>query len=176
MQINESLKHLLNLKSKTEHHMPTEIERKFLVNNLDLSKSKSGVYYRQGYLKIDDQIIIRARIYDQKAFVTMKKKVSSIKRLEYEYAIPIDEAEEILEHLCIHPLIEKYRYKINYKGFIWEVDKFLGENEGLVVAEIELENENNSFPHPPWLGHEVSHNPKYYNASLVLNPYKNWND
>ncbi len=94
--------------------------------------------------------------------------------MEFEYEIPYTDAKELLEKMCIKPFIEKYRYKIPYKGFIWEVDDFLGKNKGLIIAEIELESEDQKFEKPEWIGEEVSSNLKYYNSFLVHHPYCNW--
>jgi CYTH domain-containing protein len=96
-------------------------------------------------------------------------------RLEYEYDIPLNEAQEILQELCRKPLIEKNRYKIHFEGFIWEVDEFKGENDGLLFAEIELQHEGQKFTKPSWTGEEVTDDSRYYNANLVNNPYSNWN-
>lgn len=154
--------------------MGTEIERKFLVKNGSYKKLSHGVYYKQGYLSTEKEKTIRVRIYDNKGFITIKGKTNGISRLEYEYKIPPKDAEEILNFLCGKLIIEKYRYHYKYQGFLWEIDEFLGDNEGLVVAEIELPDENQEFCKPGWIGKEVTQVRRYSNASLVKNPYKNW--
>lgn len=153
--------------------MAYEIERKFLVKNQTWQADATKKYYKQGYLAREGTVV-RVRIAGEKAFLTIKGKSNGISRVEYEYEIPLSDAHELLDNLCEKPLIEKYRYMIDYQGFTWEIDEFLGENEGLIVAEIELESENQNFPMPDWLGEEVSQDGRYYNANLVKNPYKNW--
>ncbi|NTV84819.1 MAG: CYTH domain-containing protein [Bacteroidales bacterium] len=154
--------------------MPKEIERKFLVkSNLYKSLGKRD-YLHQGFLSTEKERVVRIRIKGEKAWITIKGISSGATRAEFEYEIPKEDAQYMLENLCIRPTIEKYRYKINIEGFTWEVDEFLGENEGLVVAEIELEAEDQEFPAPEWIGEEVTGDPRYYNANLVSNPFKNW--
>jgi len=154
--------------------MGMEIERKFLVINDAYKESSTAVRYQQGYISSDFQRVVRVRVAGKKGFLTLKSQVSDISRLEFEYEIPLADAMEMLEHLCLKPLIEKYRYQLNIDGNVWVVDEFSGDNEGLVVAEIELDSEKQSFSRPAWLGEEVSGDPKYLNASLVSDPYKYW--
>jgi adenylate cyclase len=154
--------------------MPKEIERKFLVkSNLYKSLGKAD-YLHQGFLSTEKERVVRVRIKGEMAWITIKGISEGASRAEFEYEIPKEDAQFLLENLCISPTIEKYRYKINIEGFTWEVDEFLGENEGLVIAEIELEEEGQEFPKPEWIGQEVTGDPRYYNANLVTNPFKNW--
>ncbi len=154
--------------------MGIEIERKFLVINDAYKNSSTAVLYRQGYISSDFQRVVRVRVAGKKGFLTLKSKVSDISRLEFEYEIPLADAMEMLEHLCLKPLIEKNRYQLTIDGNVWIVDEFSGDNEGLVVAEIELDSEQQFFSRPAWIGEEVSGDPKYLNASLVSYPYKHW--
>lgn len=153
--------------------MGKEIERKFLVTG-DGWKSSEGILFRQGYLSTEKSRTVRVRIEGDRSFLTIKGQTEGVTRREFEYAIPLVDAEEMLEHLCERPLIEKRRYKLVHGGLTWEVDEFLGQNEGLVVAEIELEDEFATFSAPDWLGAEVSHDPRYYNANLVRTPFSEW--
>lgn len=155
--------------------MAWEIERKFLVKGEGYKVNSSKSYYVQGYLVADKIRTVRVRIADNSAFLTIKGKTAGASRLELEYPIPLSDAEKML-HLCEKPLIEKYRYTLTVNGDIWEVDEFLGENEGLVIAEIELKDENQPFTKPGWLGKEVTGDPRYYNSNLIRFPYKAWPD
>jgi len=154
--------------------MPEEIERKFLVKANDYQSLGKPLHIHQGFLSTNKDRVVRIRIQDNLAFLTIKGITKGITRAEYEYEIPLADAKNMLENLCLRPTIEKYRYKINVEGFTWEVDEFLGDNEGLVIAEIELESAGKEFPVPEWIGEEVSDDPRYYNANLVKNPFKNW--
>ena len=154
--------------------MATEIERKFLVKDDSWKKDVTGERYRQGYLCPGSGVSVRVRIRGQRALLTVKGGASGISRAEYEYEIPLEDGLEMLDSLCVKPLIVKDRYRIEYGGFVWEVDEFLGENSGLVIAEIELARPEQDFPVPAWIDREVSGDPRYYNASLVSNPYVNW--
>ena len=155
--------------------MATEIERKFLVSNASWQES---VYdkkpMQQGYLVSDATRSIRIRIAGAKAYLNIKSGTLGISRSEYEYAIPLADAREMLAALCSKPLIEKTRYFVRYGGHIWEIDVFEGDNAGLVVAEVELLDANETLELPPWAGEEVSHDLRYYNSQLVAHPYKNW--
>ena len=153
--------------------MPQEIERKFLVKG-DAWRTGAGTRIRQGYLRNQIEGVVRVRTKGERAYLTIKGNTTGITRLEFEYQIPVEEADQILDELCIKPLIEKIRYVITAGGFKWEIDEFLGENSGLIVAEIELEDENQTFPKPDWLGREVSSDFRYQNSSLVKNPYCKW--
>ena len=155
--------------------MNREIERKFRVVD-DLYKSGStSCLYKQGYLCTDSDRTVRIRLAGEKGFVTIKGKTVGCSRAEYEYEIPAADAASMLDTLCLHPLVEKIRYRQGGPdGKVWEVDEFLGENEGLVVAEIELADENEPFARPAWLGEEVTGDVRYYNSYLSQNPYKRW--
>jgi len=154
--------------------MPTEIERKFLVVSEDYKKFGQRIVIRQGFLSTEKERVVRVRVAGEKAYVTIKGISKGAVRAEFEYEIPGEDAQFMLDHLCRKPLIEKTRYKVYYEGFTWEVDEFYGDNEGLVVAEIELESEEQVFPKPEWLGEEVTSDPRYYNANLVKHPYREW--
>lgn len=152
--------------------MAVEIERKFLVVG-DGWRTADGVLYRQGYLNRDQARTVRVRLAGAQAFLTIKGKTEGISRAEFEYAIPVDEAYDLLA-LCDGTLIEKIRHKIAYAGLIWEVDEFLGDNAGLVVAEVELHTADQQPELPDWVGKDVSDNPKYYNSCLANYPYLSW--
>ncbi len=154
--------------------MATEIERKFLVKTDEYKQLANGILYRQGYLSTDPEFVNRVRIAGDKAYITTKSKNIGIVRSEFEQETPIEIARQQLSNIDPSSIIEKYRYKITYKGKLWEVDEFLGDNEGLVVAEIELDSESESFEKPSWIGQEVSEDSKYYNSNLVDFPYKKW--
>lgn len=153
--------------------MGTEIERKFLVQG-DGWRGGGGLTYRQGYLSTAPERTVRVRTAGDKGYLTIKGAGQGASRLEFEYEIPLEEAGQLLEKLCHKPLIEKKRYNVQYGGFTWEVDEFFGENEGLVLAEIELLHEDQAFDRPDWLGREVTGDPRYYNASLAHYPYSRW--
>jgi len=155
--------------------MKFEIEKKFLVKNNSWKKNAKGNKICQGYACMN-AFNLRIRIEDyQLAFLTIKEKSNEITRKEFEYPIPLTDAKELLEILCSEPYIEKTRYKIEFKGYLWEIDEFHGENRGLVLAEIELKHENELFLIPNWAGEEVSHDPRYYNSNLAKAPYSKWN-
>ena len=145
-----------------------EIERKFLVETQGDDSWHNAEYsdIRQGYLSVDKHRTVRVRIAGDDARLTIKGITEGATRVEYEYPIPVAHAGEMLETLCLRPLIEKRRYRIEYNGLIWEVDEFYGDNSGLIVAEVELESEQQVFAKPPWAGEEVTENPRYYNANL----------
>lgn len=154
--------------------MGRETERKFIVNSDTYKQLSEGVLYRQGYLNSSMQRTVRVRVIDDKGYITVKGPSKGATRSEYEYGIPLDDANEMLEHLCEKPIIEKFRYKYLFQGFLWEIDEFLGENLGLVIAEIELPDESTVFKKPDWVGEEVTGDPKYFNSNLINNPYKHW--
>lgn len=153
--------------------MPTEIERKFLVLNEDYKIGASKSLYRQGYLSCNENCVVRIRIADNTAKLTIKGHSVGAVRPEFEYTIPLNDASALLS-LCEKPLIEKYRYKVPFENRIWEVDEFLGDNEGLVVAELELDNEEQPFSKPGWVGTEVTSDPRYFNSNLTHHPFKDW--
>jgi adenylate cyclase len=154
--------------------MGIEIERKFLVRNDRWQEGAEGTLYRQGYLSADPGCTVRVRAAGTAGFLTVKGKTSGWSRLEFEYPIPLVEAVEMLNQLCTGPLIEKTRYERYYKGHRWVVDVFSGENQGLVLAEIELTDPGQTIPLPEWIGQEVSDDPRYFNVNLVRQPYCAW--
>ena len=156
--------------------MGKEIEKKFLIANDDWRQLGTGKPYCQGYLNAEKGRTVRVRTISDRGILTIKGPSEGAARLEYEYDIPVDEALEMLDRLCHKPLIEKTRYKIDYAGFTWEIDEFIGENEGLLFAEIELQYEGQEFETPPWIGREVTGDSRYYNANLVKNPFSAWKD
>jgi len=153
--------------------MGTEIERKFLVTSDLWKKGAQPIHYAQGYLSKEMGVTVRVRIAGEKAFLTIKGPITGISRAEFEYSIPLKDAEEMLL-LSIGPLVEKNRHKIPFGGHLWEVDEFLGDNTGLVVAEVELSDAEEKITPPPWLGREVSGDPRYYNSNLSIYPYRQW--
>ena len=157
--------------------MAQEIERKFLVSSDAWRAEVSRVEkYRQGYLSDNAECSIRVRISDEHAWLNLKSATLGIQRTEYEYPVPLKDAEEMLASFCRHAVIIKSRYFVKFKDYVWEIDVFEGDNTGLVVAEIELNDENEKFARPPWLGKEVSDDPRYYNVCLVEHPYSQWQD
>jgi CYTH domain-containing protein len=155
--------------------MGLEIERKYLISGEDWREGHEGTLYRQGYLNSAKERVVRARTMGQKAALTIKGVSRGATRLEFEYEIPLSDAEQLLE-LCEPPLIEKTRYVIAHGGLKWEVDEFHGANEGLIVAECELESEDQAIDKPHWIGEEVTGDPRYYNSNLIANPYTTWQD
>ncbi len=154
--------------------MGTEIERKFLVIGTDWRQAP-GRLLCQGYLNRDKQRTVRVRIAGARAWLTIKGVSRGAARAEFEYEIPVPDAEQLLA-LCDGPVVRKIRHSLEHQGFTWEVDEFLEENEGLVVAEIELQAEDQPFDRPAWLGREVTHDPRYFNANLAAHPYREWRD
>ncbi len=153
--------------------MGKEIERKFLVQAGTWQTAK-GTKYRQGYLNTQKERIVRVRTIDNKGYLTVKGLTVGASRLEFEYEIPVQEADQMLDELCQKPLIEKNRYLVQYGGLTWEVDQFFGDNEGLVVAEVELQGEDQVFEKPDWLGEEVTGDPRYFNSNLIQHPFTKW--
>jgi CYTH domain-containing protein len=156
--------------------MGTEIERKFLVHGDDWRNGSTGVLCRQGYLLSNIECTIRVRVIGEQGYLTVKGKTSGITRPEYEYAIPAADAEAILDTMCARLLVEKLRYTIPHAGATWEIDEFLNENKGLIVAEVELESAEQSIEMPPWIGQEISYDPRYLNVNLAKQPYTFWNE
>ncbi|MDY6827810.1 MAG: CYTH domain-containing protein [Pseudomonadota bacterium] len=155
--------------------MAIEIERKFLVAGpVPWDAALEVVAIEQGYLCVEGDRVLRVRRAGQRAWLTFKAGGMGIARLEYEYEIPVADALEMLARLCVHPLVEKVRHRIAHGGHLWEVDQFLGTNQGLVVAEIELHAEDEPFDRPDWLGAEVSRLPRYSNAALARRPFSEW--
>jgi len=150
-----------------------EIERKFLVDQKIWNPTGNGITIKQAYISNDPERTVRVRIADDKSFLTIKGKSEGISRTELEYEIPGDDAEALMKMAKKHP-VEKTRFKQKYGGFTWEVDIFHGENKGLVLAEIELENEGQEFEKPDWVDEEVSGDKRYFNVYLSQHPYKTW--
>lgn len=153
--------------------MGREIERKFLVTG-DGWRRSAGVEFRQGYLSTVKERSVRVRLAGGRGTLTIKGASEGAARAEYEYEIPPGDAAELLDRLCERPLIEKRRTTLDHAGLTWEVDEFLGENEGLIVAEIELRSEDQEFDRPGWVGAEVTEDARYFNANLVRHPYREW--
>lgn len=156
-------------------HMGREIERKFLVSG-DSWRGSEGVMVRQGHLSLDKERVVRVRTAGEKGFLTIKGKAEGLTRPEYEYEIPIQDAEEMLKTVCTGHLIEKIRYYVEYEGLTWEIDEFKGENQGLVVAEVEIETEDQPIVKPDWVGDEVSGDTRYLNVNLARHPFNQWGE
>lgn len=154
--------------------MPIEIEKKFLLKYLPEELLLSPSSLSQGYITKKKEKVVRVRISDDSAFLTVKGPSKNAVRKEFEYRVPVEDAREMLELFCKNSLIIKKRYFIEYNGFEWVIDKFSGPNEGLVVAEIELEYEEQLFDLPDWIGEEVTGDARYYNSNLVEHPYTTW--
>ncbi len=154
--------------------MAKEIERKFLVQSDAWRALAEGRYYCQGYVPTQGKQTVRVRIIGDQAYLTLKGPVVGMSRSEFEYAIPLADAQAILAELCQQPLIEKHRYRIPLGHIVWEVDEFLGENQGLILAEVELTHAEQTVDLPAWIGEEVTGDPRYYNSNLVKNPFKDW--
>jgi len=170
------LSRLLCLLKNNTDNMATEIERKFLLKNSSWKElADEGTQYTQGYLVGSKHASVRVRIQGKRAFLNIKSATIDITRQEFEYEIPLDEATEMLETLCEKPLIDKVRYLIKNENHVWEIDVFSGDNDGLIVAEIELKDKDENFIKPDWLGDEVSDDERYYNVCLVKHPFKDWN-
>ena len=152
--------------------MSVEIERKYLVNGSGW-KTVKPIDIRQGYLNTDQSRTVRVRVAGVAAYLTIKGKTTNLSRPEFEYEIPLEDARELLL-LCSDAIIEKSRYLVPFGGLIWEVDEFYGANAGLVIAEVELQAEDQSVVKPDWVAEEVSGDARYYNASLVKSPFTSW--
>ena len=152
--------------------MAKEIERKFRVKE-GAWRSAKGTTYRQGYLNSAKERVVRVRTINDKGYLTIKGLTVGATRLEFEYEIPRRDAEQLLD-ICEKPLIEKTRFKIEEGGLIWEIDEFFGENQGLIVAEVELESEDQDFSRPDWVLEEVTGDPRYFNSNLIKKPFKMW--
>ncbi|MEH2346709.1 MAG: CYTH domain-containing protein [Nostoc sp.] len=154
--------------------MAKEIERKYLVRGDSWRGLAEGSVYRQGYIATQDKTTVRIRIVGEKSYLTIKGPSIKYSRLEFEYPIPVKDAQEILETLCERPFVEKVRYKIEFSGLIWEIDEFDGVNKGLILAEVELNDENQQIELPNWIGQEVSDDSRYFNSNLVKHPFSEW--
>ena len=153
--------------------MAIEIERKFLVHGEGWRCGAAGTDYQQGYLAIEPQCSVRVRLSGDGAWLTIKGASAGLTRPEFEYLIPLEDAKALLE-LCLPGVISKTRYVLTHGEHRWEIDEFHGDNDGLLLAEIELAREDETFDKPDWLGEEVSNDPRYYNAALSAHPYCQW--
>jgi adenylate cyclase len=151
-----------------------EIERKFLVSGEAWRETAEGTRYRQGFLSTEPERTVRVRVAGPRGSITVKGKSVGARRAEFEYEIPVADAERMLDTLCQRPLIEKVRYTLAVGPHTWEIDVFEGSNAGLLVAEIELSSEDEAFEKPEWVGDEVTDDPRYFNSNLVANPYGTW--
>lgn len=154
--------------------MKFESERKFLIKKNEWPKPERGIAIRQGYLSSDKHHTVRIRVAGRRGLITIKGPVQDKGRPEFEYEIPYADAGYLLDNLCRHPLIEKTRYLVRHGEFTWEVDVFEGENEGLIIAEVEVDDPAAKPDLPDWVGKEVTGDPRYYNASLTDHPYTRW--
>lgn len=154
--------------------MGIEIERKFLIDMDKWQPLDKGIEIRQGYLSTDKERTVRVRTKGDRAYLTVKGVTHDIARLELEYEIPLADANQLLDELCHKPLIEKRRYVEKHLGHLWEIDVFFGDNEGLVVAEVELKSEDEALELPEWIAQEVSGDSRYYNSNLSRRPYNKW--
>lgn len=150
--------------------MAVEVERKFLVKSDSWREGARGCRIRQGYLCIGEDATVRIRSAGERAFITVKSKTEGISRAEFEYTIPSEDAARMLEDLCAKPIIEKVRYEVPFAGKTWTVDVFEADNTGLIVAEIELTGPDEQVELPPWVGEEVTYDPRYRNSALVSAP------
>ena len=155
--------------------MAKEIERKYQVNLAAWVPQGEGIHFKQGYLNAQKERVVRVRIEGTVAKLTIKGLTTGVTRAEFEYRIPVEDASILLDSLCEQPLIDKHRHKEMHNGKTWEIDVFHGENEGLVVAEIELASEDEAIQLPAWAGAEVSSDPRYFNSNLLKCPYTTWN-
>ena len=154
--------------------MGVEIERKFLVAGEGWRGLAPGELFWQGYLLAEPGRTVRVRLAGDRAFLTIKGATTGISRAEFEYPIPVADARVLLETLCDRPLIQKTRYTIPWGDLVWEVDEFSGDNQGLILAEVELDRADQAIALPEWVGAEVSEDPRYYNANLVKYPFSQW--
>jgi len=156
--------------------MATEIERKFLVRRLPDLHGVPAVRMAQGYLRADARGSVRVRIAGDAAYLTVKGPSRGRARLELEYSIPAEDARLMMDALAEGEIVEKVRYRIEHQGYVWELDVFSGRNEGLVLAEVELDHVDEQPPLPPWVGGEVSDDARFFNARLAREPYDTWTE
>ena len=154
--------------------MATEIERKYLVAGEGWRQPGGGTEFRQGYLSTVKERTVRVRVIGDQGFLAVKGITVGTMRTEFEYQIPVDEAREMLAELCEQPIVEKLRHAVDFAGLRWEIDEFLGVNTGLVVAEVELDDPDQTPAPPPWIGEEVTTDPRYFNSNLTARPYTSW--
>ena len=156
--------------------MAIEIERKYLVEGNQWREGAEGSEFRQGYLSTVKERTVRVRVVGDSGYLTVKGITIAATRTEFEYEIPVADATMMLDDLCEQPIIEKYRYLIEWEGLTWEVDEFLGANQGLVIAEVELDDVQQAISLPPWIGAEVTDDPRYFNSNLIAHPFSTWED
>ena len=155
--------------------MALEVEHKFLLTNENWrAQVDHSVHYKQGYLSSSPMSSVRVRISASQAWLNIKSATIGTSRQEYEYEIPLTDANAILDELCHKPLVEKVRHFVYQDQHVWEIDEFMGDNAGLIVAEIELSQIGELFVKPAWIGEEVTADLRYYNNNLTKNPYKDW--
>jgi len=155
--------------------MAVEIERKFLLASDDWRQDiERSIDMRQGYFCNTDRVSLRVRIEDDRARIGLKSMTAALRRTEFEYPVPPDEARVMLEQMCQPAIIHKTRHLLHFGNHLWEIDEFHGDNAGLIVAEIELQDEDEAFERPPWLGDEVSEDPRYLNFALARQPFCDW--
>ena len=154
--------------------MQNEIERNFLVTNDAWRENASAILFCQGYINPETGCLVRIRIEGEQGYLTIKGPKQGISRAEFEYEIPLKDAEILLQTMAHKPLIHKTRYKVKVAEHIWEIDEFLNENAGLIIAEVELQCEDEAFKKPLWLGKEVTHDARYRNAALAKKPFSQW--
>lgn len=154
--------------------MATECERKFLLRDSSIIMDLKGRMIEQGYIAINDKVAVRVRINEEEALITIKQAIAGMTRLEFDYRVPVIEAREMLDNFAIPPVIRKLRYELRIGRHLWEIDRFFDENEGLILVEVELNDENEAIEKPEWLGEEVTGDKRYYNSELVINPYSCW--
>ena len=156
--------------------MAVEIERKFLVLDHSFKEGVTGKAMMQGYVCSEDHKTVRARISDKSAWLTIKGPTAGFSRSEFEFEIPVDEANALLDSLAPERRVQKTRYCVEHQGHTWEVDVFAGPNAPLILAEIELNSESETFEKPVWLGQEVTEDSRYYNSYLAEHPYSSWKE
>ncbi len=154
--------------------MATEIERKFLITGDAWRGRGTSTVFRQGYLSTVKERTVRVRVAGDQGSITIKGITIGATRTEFEYPIPFTDADAMLDELCEQPIIEKTRHVVEFDGTIWEIDEFAGVNEGLIVAEVELDSADQEFTLPRWIGDEVTDDPRYFNANLIAHPYSEW--
>jgi CYTH domain-containing protein len=154
--------------------MSTEIERKFLITGDAWRDVGTSTVFRQGYLSTVKERTVRVRAAGDQGSITIKGITIGATRTEFEYPIPLADADAMLDELCERPIIEKTRHVVEVDGTIWEIDEFAGLNEGLIVAEVELDSVDQGFTRPEWIGDEVTDDPRYFNANLISHPYSEW--
>jgi len=154
--------------------MATEIEHKYLTISEEWRENAKGILYVQGYLSNNKDRTVRVRIAGDQGYITIKGASQGASRSEFEYKIPANDARAMLDKMCLPGIIEKTRYRVPFGGLTWEVDEFTGENKGLIVAEVELPAADTPVKLPPWVGKDVTNDPRYFNAELSKTPYSKW--